>query len=217
MNLEKENKQNLKSDLLPIWIYFGITVGASFILGIIFAILKIELDMTIIQLIPQSLIFIVLIFLYYKRIKEDMLKITKKNLIFTIIISFILILLNFGISTLFEHLNVNMDNQNTLNDIFLKYKIFTTLDIVLFAPFIEEFVFRYSIGSAIENKTIFLLLSTFIFAIMHGVGVATILYIIIGFCLAYTYLKTNKNIVYPILIHILNNTFAVITMFLALK
>lgn len=218
MNILNNNTNKTKTDYLPIWIYISILVGVSFITGFLTVFLKLsEESLTFANIISEGLIFITFFIIYFKRLKRDFLKLTKKDILFIVILSIILISLNFGISTLFEYLKVNMENQNSLNNMFISNKLLMTLYIVLFAPVIEEIVFRYSIDSACKSNLLFLILSTIIFAIMHGIGISTIIYLLIGFWLGYAYLKTNRNIMIPIFIHMLNNTFAIITMFLSLK
>ena len=218
MKLLNNNSNKTKTDYLPIWIYIGIIFGISFIMGFITIIFNLSNDSLIYaEIISEAIIFIIFIILYHKRLKQDFKKLTKKDLLYIITISIILIGLNFVLSNIFEKLNVNMTNQNSLNNMFINNKLLMTFYITLLAPVIEEIVFRYSIDTACKNNLLFLILSTVIFAIMHGIGIVTILYLLIGFGLSYSYLKSNRNIIVPIFIHMLNNIFSIITMYLTLK
>ena len=218
MKLLNNNSNKTKTDYLPIWIYIGIIFGISFIMGFITIIFNLSNDSLIYaEIISEVIIFIIFIILYHKRLKQDFKKLTKKDLLYIITISIILIGLNFVLSNIFEKLNINMTNQNSLNNMFINNKLLMTFYITLLAPVIEEIVFRYSIDTACKNNLLFLILSTVIFAIMHGIGIVTILYLLIGFGLSYSYLKSNRNIIVPIFIHMLNNIFSIITMYLTLK
>lgn len=207
-----------KKDLLPISVYLGGSFGLGIIVSIIWIIFQLPEEMiNLSQIIISGILFIVLFILYYKRIKTDFLRLSKKDILWSIVILIIILGLNILISSLFETFNINVSNQNSLNDIFLQYKIPSCLYIILFAPLAEELVFRYSIETISKNNTIFLIVSSLIFGIMHGVEIATILYIILGFGFGYLYLKTNKNITASILVHMINNTISILTMFLMLK
>ncbi len=205
-------------DLKPIWIYFiGLFCSVSFF-AIVFKILGLKDDyINLYQIICEGIIFVIFLLLYKKRLKSDLKRLTKKDIIFILIAAVILIGANELLSRVFEQLNVNMNNQNTLIDLFSKHKIMTSLLIVLFGPMVEEVVFRYSFSTFIKSDILFLIISSLAFGIIHGVGIVTILYVLIGFGLGLVYLKTNKNIVASTTIHMLNNLVSLIMMFLMLK
>lgn len=218
MKILNNNINKSKTDYLPIWIYIGVQVCISIILEFLLIVFKLpnELITTLQSFIPSGIIFITLIIIYYKRLKNDFLNLKKKDFLSIFIITILLIAINYGLSVLFESFNIKSDNQEMINNMFLNYKLLISLDVVLFAPFIEEFVFRYSIDSACKKNLMFLILSSIIFGIMHGINITIIIYIFIGLVLSYSYLKYNRNIIIPIIIHMLNNLFAIITMFLSL-
>lgn len=91
---------------------------------------------------------------------------------------------------------------------------------VLWAPFVEETVFRGTIRRFINTKIVFILLSAFIFGFMHATGegsilkilITTIPYATLGGWLAYIYSKTD-NLANNIMIHGIWNLFAVIVSF----
>lgn len=207
-----------KIDLKPIWIYFvGLFCSVSFV-AIVIAILNLKEDyLNIYQILCEGFIFLIFIILYKKRLKSDIKRLGKKDIILIIISSILLISLNELLSRLFEHLNVNMNNQDILVSLFNNHMILTSLLIVLFGPLIEEMVFRYSFGTFIKNDLLFLAISSISFGIAHGVGIVTILYILIGLGIGIIYLKTGKNIIASTSIHMLNNLISLITMFISLK
>lgn len=86
------------------------------------------------------------------------------------------------------------------------------------APIFEELVFRRSLYGFIKKKYLFIVLSGFIFGLLHVLGTSLTpleyLYIIpygaMGSCFAYLLTKT-KNITLPISIHMIHNTILVVT------
>jgi len=211
------NDINEKIDLKPIWIYFiGLFCSVSFF-AIVFGILGLNVDyINIYQIICEGIIMLIFLVMYKKRLKNDFKRLTKKDLLLIIISSIVLISANELISRLFEQLNVSMNNQDTLVDLFNNHMILSSFLIVLFGPIVEEFVFRYSFGTFIKSDILFLIVSSLSFGLIHGVGVVSILYILIGLGLGFVYLKTNKNIIASTSIHILNNFISLIMMILAL-
>lgn len=167
---------------------------------------------TVVQTIVFSVLVIVLIALNYKKIKNDMRKWDKKKFIFTTIAAIVLIALNFIISTIFVNLNVEMTNQDSLNSMMGKMLIPTLIYLVVLAPIAEEMIFRYSLGTLIKNKYAFMAVSSILFGLLHGVGMVTIVYIILGLGFSIIYVKTNKNITSSIFVHMLNNIVSGITM-----
>ena len=105
-----------------------------------------------------------------------------------------------------------MTNQDAITDAINYYKPLMITSIVLFAPVVEEMVFRYSISTLIKNKIAFIVTSSVIFGILHGIGIATILYALMWVILAICYKKTDQNIVSSTIVHIANNTIGVLMM-----
>ena len=106
-------------------------------------------------------------------------------------------------------------NQELINEMFRKNIISTFILSVLYAPLIEELIFRYGISKLIKNKWLFIIISGTLFGSLHMIDKLTsimdILYIIqysaLGICLAYFYKKTN-NIFVSISIHFIQNFLA---------
>ena len=218
-------EESKKKDWRPIWLYLIITIVSSFLIGLIITFLSsangnLEEYSKLIE--PVSLVFsnvvisIIFLVLYHKRLKKDICRLTKKNIIYIIVSAIVIILLNELISHIFELLKIELSNQNSLNTYLLNFRIPMTLAIAIFAPFVEEMTFRYSLETVCKKDTSFIIISGLLFGIAHGVGLATTLYIFIGVCLSVIYIKTDKNIMVPIVIHILNNSVSVIEMLLLL-
>lgn len=105
-------------------------------------------------------------------------------------------------------------NQSQLNELPLAL---TATMAILFAPFLEEFMFRGLLRKSIPNNTAFMITSAFIFGAAHMLYaeenlimyIYIIPYTLLGYFLARTYAKTN-NIFTNISIHFLWNTFAIL-------
>lgn len=116
-------------------------------------------------------------------------------------------------------------NQELINETFKKAPIYIIVSSVIFAPFIEETIFRLSIRNMFKNDKVFIVISGLVFGALHVVGsfekfsdlIYIIVYSIPGFFFAYTLVK-SKNIFVPMSLHFFHNAFMmslqVIAMFL---
>lgn len=184
-------------------------------------------------------IFVVLIYLNKDYIKSDYNKysyqgdLTKNVLIFTFVSYVLSICAAYGQAQITAGLDISTsENQSTINSIFSYLPgllIFAPITIVI-APIVEELIFRKSFFNVFKNKWIALLISTFIFGTMHvtttysllitkGYSVYNSLYYTFGFGLSYyamglsfglSYIKSDKNILVPIAIHMANNFLATV-------
>lgn len=104
------------------------------------------------------------------------------------------------------------ENQNQIINMFSKSPIYTYLSAVIFAPIVEELVFRQSVRNLIPKYNIlFILVSGLIFGGMHVLGADTfaefiyiIPYSIPGMVFAYVLTKSN-NIFTTIGLHFVHN------------
>lgn len=214
----------MKKDLKPIWLYLSIYIGieilAGFIIGMVYtkdATMMVNKLSGLITFISYLTIVIVFAIIYHKSLIEKIKKLTKNDIIYTVVVSAILIVLNEIMSRILISANVEMQNQDAIIEAYKNSKILMSISIALFAPFIEEMVFRYSFSTFIKNDTLFIIISSLVFGLLHGIGIVTILYVMLGALLALIYLKTNKNVIASTIAHILNNGFAIITMLIMLK
>lgn len=105
-------------------------------------------------------------------------------------------------------------NQAQLNELPL---VLTATMAIVFAPILEEFMFRGLLRKSIPNDMIFMIISSLIFGAAHMLYaeenlimyIYIIPYTLLGYFLARSYVKTN-NIFTNISIHFLWNTFAMI-------
>jgi len=106
-------------------------------------------------------------------------------------------------------------NQEALNVMFKKVPMFTLILSTLYAPFVEENIFRLSISKLFNNKTLFIIISGFLFGTLHIIDKFTsfydLLYIFqysaLGICLAKAY-SDSKNIFVSISMHFIQNFIA---------
>lgn len=192
-------------------------------------------------------LFFVLIYLYKDYIKNDYNKfqnqgyLTKYTLIYGLFSIIISMLASIGSTYITKNVSISQsENQSAINsilDYLSGYIIFAPITVIV-APIVEELIFRKSFFNLIKNKYLALLVTTIIFGTMHvtttytyllnnGYVFKEALYYTIGFGLPYyamgfsfglTYIKSDKNILVPIAIHIINNFVATVftTYFLSL-
>lgn len=111
-------------------------------------------------------------------------------------------------------------NEQSVRELFDTFPIYTLVATSLFAPFVEELIFRKSIKDIINTKWIYILFSGFIFGSIHVVsslsGYYDFFYIIpygaLGASLAYMYYKTD-NIFVSMMMHAIHNTILVSLLF----
>lgn len=109
-------------------------------------------------------------------------------------------------------------NQDALSQMPFIYVCITA---ILFAPFVEEILFRGCLRRFIKNDIAFIIISGIIFGLLHTISEANLLriiviglpYISLGCVLAYSYVKSN-NIFTNIGMHMTINTISCILMFL---
>ena len=89
--------------------------------------------------------------------------------------------------------------------------------LVIYAPFVEEIIFRKSIRDFVSNKWVYAVLSGFIFGGLHVLtsitDITSLLYLIpycsLGFVFALLYTKSN-NIFSSIMVHAIHNSLALV-------
>ena len=112
-------------------------------------------------------------------------------------------------------------NEEAVRELIDKFPIYMTFQVMLYAPFTEEIIFRKSIKDATSNKYLYILLSGFIFGGLHVISSITSLidlvylvpYCSLGFIFAMLYYKTG-NIFSTITTHSFHNTLALLVYFI---
>jgi len=103
-------------------------------------------------------------------------------------------------------------NEEAVRQMFNEMPIYTFISAVIFAPLLEELVFRKSFRYMFSNNVLFIILSGLVFGSFHVISsfeslfdlIYIIPYSIPGIVFAYTLVK-SKNIFVPIGLHFLHN------------
>ena len=219
MNLTKQSKNALIG--LGVFILYFIYSSCQLIplqlLGINYN--QMTLTSKVIYLLLYEFIFIIILFLIYrKKFTNDFKKYIKKFK--TYIMEYMEYwALAFGLMIISNMVITGIlpdsvaTNQEILNSTFDKSPLYMIISACLFAPFIEETIFRLSIRNMFKNDTLFIIISGFIFGSLHVIGSSTrwmdlayfIPYSIPGFIFAYTLVK-SKNIFVPMSLHLFHNS-----------
>lgn len=128
----------------------------------------------------------------------------------TIVMTMIVLLIYLAVLNLVLPTEFSMDESNIVIEPTINELILYVVVLTIFAPVWEEIVFRGMFFTKLSQRFSTLIgavISAFIFTLGHSLTLASVLYIFgMGICLAYTYKKTN-NLLVPIRIHVLNNSF----------
>lgn len=214
----KNNKKTIKSDWFPIFSFF---IGTLFLPGFIatafIAFTKgndadIKYYGELIAIILETILAIVFIIKYRNKLKEDIKKFKPKDFLKIFLIGIAVVGVFEIIEEILEALGATFGNQESLEELFGKAKILMLANVILVAPIVEEFLFRYSLSTIIKNDKIFLIVSSILFGVMHGLDTSTIAYVLAGLALGTIYLKYKKNLVPSIIVHFMNNLVAAIFM-----
>lgn len=212
--LQRNTKGYILSAILPIC-YFGISIGSNYL----------HLTRTasiILNFVVSAIFMIVTAFIFWPTYKRDF-KDFKDNFptffrfVFNKYIIFLLIFftLSLGLRQIFNLPNTT-ENQTQINNM----PIWFTLPLaVLYAPMVEEGIFRGVFRRWIKNDWLFVIISAVLFGAIHIQDEPSIKlmilqgipYAYIGYFLARSYTKTN-NIAVPMSIHFIHNSFTTILM-----
>ena len=180
--------------------------------------------LTMYSVLTASLIMII----YNKKISKDF-KDIKKNSIkyFNKYIKYWLIgLFIMMVSNLFINLIVTNDipsNEQAIRETFNISPIYIFFSAVIYAPIVEELIFRQSIKNIFNNKWLFIIISGLLFGSMHIFGdfknITDLLYIIPystpGIIFAYM-LEDSDNICVPMSFHFIHNGILISLQFILL-
>lgn len=101
-------------------------------------------------------------------------------------------------------------------------KIFILISAILFAPLVEEIVFRKALMGLIPHPVYAIIGSSLMFAFMHVINETSGLmmliqgmpYFISSAVFGFIYIKYQRNLVFPVLIHMMHNAIAIMTILL---
>lgn len=180
--------------------------------------------LTMYSVLTASLIMII----YNKKISKDF-KDMKKNSIkyFNKYIKYWLIgLFIMMVSNLFINLIVTNDipsNEQAIRETFNISPLYIFFSAVIYAPIVEELIFRQSIKNIFNNKWLFIIISGLLFGSMHVFGdfknITDLLYVIPystpGIIFAYM-LEDSDNICVPMSFHFIHNGILISLQFILL-
>ncbi len=181
----------------------------------------------------QFLIYLVLILLLLKFLLKDLkydfkrFKLVKNQWAVIIITGYLYVVLGNYLSSLISTLLSNAlsipisESVNQMSIVRMLNSngvVFIVLSAVFIGPIVEELIFRKSIFGLIKNQHVALAVSTIVFGAIHLTAEASlsaalingVSYFTMGLIFGYIYLKNDKNIMAPIVVHILVNLISVV-------
>jgi len=188
--------------------------------------------------IVYSILLIALLLIYHKTFKNDYTRIKNSEKTFSLIICLILIMfaVNIFSNLIYQAIIKNVsfkqsENQTAINAITsypIGYLIFAPITVFV-APIVEELIFRKSFFNVFKNKYVALIISVIVFGTMHVTTTYPLLretynqvqsffymlafgipYYASGLMFGIAYIKSDKNIIIPIAMHMANNYLATI-------
>lgn len=221
--MTKDNKKALIGVLtfLSYFLYTAFQFIPLNILGVDYN--ELSLISKITYLLLYELIFILILFLIYNKTFisniKDYIKnfktYIKKYFEYWALAFGLMILSNLCIVTLFP--DAVATNQENINSIMSVSPFYVIVSACIYAPLLEETIFRLSIRNFIKNDKLFIFVSGIIFGGLHVITsfesfidlIYIIPYSIPGFVFAYTLVK-SKNIFVPMSLHFFHNTFTIL-------
>lgn len=180
----------------------------------------------ILTLLSINLIYMFIIyFLYRKELNKDLDDFTENGAgyfnkyLWVYLVG--VLLMGFS-NVLLQHItNLEISgNEAQVRSLIKEFPLYMTFSSVLYAPFIEEMIFRKTIRNVFDKKYLFIVISGAIFGILHISDYSNfnevlmgIPYIIMGVDFAYIYYKTN-NIFTTMSFHMCHNLILLIVQFL---
>ena len=208
-----------------VWILIA-PISIALPLAIINNYIEVSIQAQRIFLMLGELITIFFIFILYKEEILKELKKFKENILYYIetyfpywIIMLVIVTVVANIVEIF--VKDGPANQNLIEEAIKQTPILIGISVMILAPLTEELIFRLSLRKVFKNDIIYILMSGLIFGFIHIIAGENIInelpylltYSIPGFVFAYSYIK-SKNIMVPIFLHFLHNTFATVIIFL---
>ena len=182
-------------------------------------------DNMIITYIWHGITFIAALYYLFKNKKKisTLNKDLKSNWKFLLIASIITCLGYFGANMLIANVfgGETVINEEAVNASNL---VFVSINLIVWAPIVEEIVMRYLYRETIVNKIAFTIISTIFFGLLHSLSfyypieyilLAGLPYFVIGLYLCLIYNKTD-NIFINIMMHALINIVGVIMIFMSI-
>ena len=176
-------------------------------------------DIMGLTLTPYIVTTLIYIAIFKKDYIDNLKKLDKKTILTGLICWIVCLALMYVTSSILEGVLKGLpQNQDLINESFQKNKLPIIISSVLFAPFLEETAFRLNFKKSINNKYIYIIVTSLLFGYLHVINETglRILFIIpyaimgAGFAIANT--KTD-NIYSSIIFHSLHNAITVALLF----
>lgn len=217
LELKKSSKKDIIFGILLLVVYFSQFIWSNLLTNNFTIILVEEIIFNILMLTLCLLVFLDQVKDNFKVFKDNF-RSYMKFIMPRLGIAYVFLYVFSLISTLITK-NATSVNQETLESLPTFYILPAA---IIYAPIVEEILFRGVLRRFIKNNIIFIIVSAFVFGILHTMGESSILNVLImalpyaslGAYLAYVYTKTN-NIFSNITSHAIFNTISsVFTLFL---
>ena len=217
IELEKPTTKDIVYGILLLLVYFSQFAWSKYIPDDYLTSISITIIFNVMMIVLCILVF-------YKQFIRDF-KYFKSNasayfrfIIPRIGISYIFLFVASLISVLLTK-NATTINQEAVESLSIYYLIPVA---VIYAPIVEETLFRGVLRKFIKNGILFIIVSAIIFGVLHTITEASLFnilimalpYSVLGAYLAYSYKKTN-NIIVPIIGHAIFNLISTIFMILS--
>lgn len=224
--LEKEKKRPLPEIEIKKFTNKYICLAAFIICMLIMFVFSKKIDSFLEMVLMYVTMFILMISVFFKQLKHDFkifreyfkeymslsIKTWLKSLVVMMILGIIL------------QLTTNLktsNNQATLQSMFNSYPVFVALLSVIYAPIVEELLFRGVLRKFFNSKYLFIVISGVAFGLLHVIDDSKTLaefsyvfvYSTLGIFLSSLYYKTN-NLFSNISFHFFQNTLGLIGMLL---
>ena len=219
MDLKNKEDKKLKNIIIA-----TILIAMQFVFPFIFVIaltlMGINIDpndtktIMILNLIINLIFMFVVAIVYFNSIisdfkdfKANIKKYFKENIkywLFGIVLMYII-----NIILIYYIYGSNSANESQVQEQILNFPFYMAFSIAIYAPFVEELIYRKSIRNVFNNEMLYILISGFLFGASHiAMDPTQYLYIlpygIVGAMFAKTYYKTD-NIFVPIMFHFIHN------------
>lgn len=226
-NMNIDNIKNIIKNILIFLAYFIYEYLIIILLKYLgFNFYEMGITKRIIILVGSNICFIsLLLFIYRKELIKDIkdFKENYKDYIPKYIIYYLGGVLLMGIiNIILMHFTGNQTsgNEETIRLYIEKYPLYMLFSTVLYAPFVEEIIFRKSIRNVFKNKYLFVVASGLIFGVAHISNFSSVTewlfgipYMIMGMDFAYIYYKSD-NIFTTMSYHLLHNAILLMLQFI---
>lgn len=208
ISIEKNNKNDIIFSILLVIAYFSQFIWSQFLPDNFITVLIIEIAFNIFMIVTSILVFKNQLKTNFKLFKDNF-GTYMKLIIPKLGIAYLFLFVASLISTLLTKNAVSI-NQENVESLPVYYMIPAA---VIYAPIVEEIIFRGVLRRFIKNNKIFIITSGLIFGLLHTMGESSLMNVIVmalpyatlGFYLSYIYTKTN-NIFSNIVSHMIFNS-----------